>query len=121
MRDKVAITEKLVSLLPDGGWTVDQARITWWYNIRDSGGMRLTKYGFDAFVDELDLEYYEYTIPDPTKFTQRTVLALDRRLQMPYYMMREKGFYQKLFFFGSKEAVLANLYGNLDKFLDNYC
>ena len=26
----------------------------------------------------------------------------------------------KLVFFGSKEAMLANLYGDIDKFLDNY-
>lgn len=120
MRDKVAITERLVALLPPGSWTVDQARITWWYNIRDTGGMRLTKHGFDAFVQELDLEYYEYTIPEPTKFSQRTVLALDRQLQMPYYILKEKAMYSKLCFFGSKEAVLANLYGDLDKFLSHY-
>jgi hypothetical protein len=120
VRDKLAITAKLVSLLPPESYAVDQARITWWYNIRDTGGMRLTKHGFDAFVTELDLEYYEYTIPDPEKFTQRTILALDRNLQMPYYMLREKNAYTKLYFFGSKEAVLANLYGDLDRFLANY-
>jgi hypothetical protein len=120
VRDKLAITQKLVDLLPPDAWTVDQARITWWYNIRDTGGMRLTKHGFDAFVTELDLEYYEYTIPDPEKFTQRTILALDRNLQMPYYMLREKTTYTKLYFFGSREAVLANLYGDLDRFLNNY-
>jgi hypothetical protein len=35
---------------------VDQARITWWYNFRESGGMRLTKHGYDAFVKELEIE-----------------------------------------------------------------
>ena len=82
--------------------------------------MRLTKHGFDAFTEEFDLEYYEYVIPEPDKFTQRTVLALDRQLQMPYYIVKEKGVYSRLCFFGSKEAVLANLYGNLDRFLNNY-
>lgn len=120
MRDKVAITQRLVDMLPANAWTVNQARITWWYNIRDNGGMRLTKHGFDTFVDELDLEYYEYTIPEPEKFSQRMVLALDRQLQMPYYMMREKALYRKIYFFGSREAVLANLYGDLNKFLNHY-
>ena len=120
MRDKVAITQRLVDMLPANTWTVNQARITWWYNIRDNGGMRLTKHGFDTFVDELDLEYYEYTIPEPEKFSQRMVLALDRQLQMPYYMMREKALYRKIYFFGSQEAVLANLYGDLNKFLNHY-
>lgn len=120
MRNKLELTQRLVELLPSGAWTVDQARITWWYNFRESGGMRLTKYGYDAFVDELDLEFYKFEIPNPEKFTQRTVLALDRQLQMPYYMSRDKGLYRNLIFFGSKEAVLANLYGDLTKFLDNY-
>jgi hypothetical protein len=120
VRNKVELTQRLVELLPAGSWTVDQARITWWYNFRESGGMRLTKYGYDAFVEELDLEFYKFEIPNPEKFTQRTMLALDRQLQMPYYMSRDKGLYRNLVFFGSKEAVLVNLYGNLEKFLDNY-
>lgn len=82
--------------------------------------MRLTKSGYDAFVDELDIECYEFTIPAKTNFNQRTILALDRRLQMPYYIKTNKHRVDKLVFFGSREAVLANLYGDLEKFLDNY-
>ena len=120
MRDKVELTRQLVAKLPPDTWTVDQARITWWYNFRDSGGMRLTKSGYDAFVNELDIEYYEFTIPETTRFNQRMILALDRRLQMPYYIKVEKHRVAKLIFFGSREAVLASLYGDLEKFLDNY-
>lgn len=120
MRDKIELTRQLVEKLPPGSWTVDQARITWWYNFRDGGGMRLTKHGFDAFVKELDIEYFEFDIPIKSKFNQQTVLALDRRLQMPYYIVRDRHRISKLIFFSSKEAVLANLYGDLEKFLDNY-
>ena len=120
MRDKIELTRQLVEKLPPGSWTADQARITWWYNFRDGGGMRLTKHGYDAFVHELDIEYYEFSIPEKTKFNQKTILALDRRLQMPYYLQREKHRISKLVFFGSREAVLVNLYGDLEKFLENY-
>lgn len=120
MRDKIALTQQLVEKLPPGSWTVDQARITWWYNFRDGGGMRLTKQGYDAFVNELEIEYYEFTIPTTAKFTYGTVLALDQRLQTPYYLGRDKGRFVKIVFFGSKEAVLVNLYGDIAKFLDNY-
>jgi len=120
VRDKIELTRQLVEKLPPGSWTVDQARITWWYNFRENGGMRLTKQGHDAFVDELDIEYYEFTIPEKTKFNQRTILELDRRLQMPYYIKRERHRVAKLIFFGSREAVLVNLYGDLEKFLNNY-
>lgn len=120
MRDKIELTQKLVKQLPPGAWTVDQARITWWYNFRAGGGMRLTKQGYDAFVKELELEYYEFTIPTTAKFTYGTILALDNRLQSPYYLGRDKGRFVKIVFFGSKEAVLINLYGDIEKFLDNY-
>jgi len=120
VRDKVELTRQLVEKLPPGSWTADQARITWWYNFREGGGMRLTKQGFDAFVDELGIEHYEFAIPPTAKFTHGTILALDKRLQSPYYIGRDKGRFVKLVFFGSKEAVLVNLYGDIAKFLDNY-
>ena len=120
MRDKVELTRQLVEKLPPASWTVNQARITWWYNFRDSGGMRLTKSGYDAFVNELDIEYYEFSIPSTAKFTYSTILALDRRLQTPYYLVRDKNKFVKIVFFGSKEAVLVNLYGDIEKFLNNY-
>jgi hypothetical protein len=120
VRDKIELTRQLVEKLPAGTWTVDQARVAWWCNFRKSGGMRLTSLGYDAFVNELDIDCYEFTVPDNTKFTQRTILELDRRLQMPYYIRVEKRHTIKLFFFGSQEAVLINLYGDLEKFLKNY-
>ena len=73
-----------------------------------------------TFCDQLDLEKYEYSITDPKQFNQQLILALDRKLQMPYYIVVAKGIPKKIIFFGSKEAVLVNLYGNLEKFLDNY-
>ena len=120
MRDKIELTRQLVTQLPPDSWTVTQARITWWYNFRDGGGLRLTKAGYDAFVNELDIECYEFSIPGTAKFTYGTILALDQRLQTPYYLMRDRGRFVKIVFFGSKEAVLVNLYGDIEKFLNNY-
>lgn len=82
--------------------------------------MRLTKQGYDALVNELELEYYKFTIPPTAKFTYGTILALDRQLQTPYYLGRDRGKFVKIVFFGSKEAVLVNLYGDVEKFLNNY-
>jgi hypothetical protein len=41
-------------------------------------------------------------------------------MQMPYYISATKGIPKKIVFFGSQEAVMVNLYGNLQQFLDNY-
>ena len=82
--------------------------------------MRLTGTGYVVMIKDLDLEHYEYTIADPMMFNQQTILKLDRKLQTPYYIHAVKGVPRRIVFFGSREAVMANLYGNLQQFLDNY-
>lgn len=82
--------------------------------------MRLTSLGYHVFVKDLQLEHYEYSIDDPMVFNQHIILDLDRKMQMPYYIHAVKGIPKKIVFFGSREAVMVNLYGNLQKFLENY-
>ena len=121
MRDKHELTRILVSQLPEHRRiTEETARVTWWFNIRKSGGLRLTNEGYAALVMDLDLERHEIDIPDPTKFQQKIVLHMDRKLQMPYYIHFEKKIPRKVMFFGSKEAMLAKLYGDLERFLEFY-
>ncbi len=105
---------------PDLGITVKLAMHTWWFNIRKNGGMRLTGPGYSVFVEQLDLARYEWPIQDPLAFNQHVILALDRKMQMPYYISAIKGIPKKIVFFGSQEAVMVNLYGDLQQFLDNY-
>lgn len=121
MRDKKKLTEELVNQLDtDLGVTVKYAMHTWWFNLRKTGGMRLTSPGYHVFKEQLDLTHYEFPIDDPTEFTQHLILDLDRKMQMPYYISAIKGIPKKIIFFGSHEAVMVNLYGNLKKYLDNY-
>jgi len=121
VRNKKKLTEELVKQLdPELGLTVKRSLHTWWFNIRNNGGMRLTGPGFQTFVDDLELEHYSYSIDNPLLFNQTTILKLDRKMQMPYYISAIKGIPKKIIFFGSKEAVMINLYGNLQQFLDNY-
>lgn len=122
MRNKATLTKQLIELLPDDQKiSVDSAIPLWWYNLRKNGGMRLTSAGHMAFVNQFELEHYSYRIDDPVSFTQHTILKLDRKMQMPYYIHAVKGVPKEIIFFGSKEAVMINLYGNLQQFLDNYC
>jgi hypothetical protein len=121
VRDKKKLTQELIALLPDEQQiSADTAMPAWWFNIRRNGGMRLTGIGYQVFVDQLELEHYSYSIDNPLLFTQQTILKLDRKMQMPYYISATKGIPKKIIFFGSKEAVMVNLYGNLQQFLDNY-
>ena len=121
MRDKHALTQQLIELLPETDRVpVDTALPAWWFNIRRTGGMRLTGIGYDVLSRRLDLEHYEYAITDPLTFNKRLMLKLDRKMQMPYYIHTAKGIPKKIIMFGSHEAVWVNLYGNLEQFLDNY-
>jgi hypothetical protein len=121
MRDKHKLTEELVALLPEQDRVnLKFATSSWWYNLRRKGGMRLTTTGYRAMVDELELEHYSYSIDDPHTFDKQLILKLDRRMQMPYYIDSVKGIPKRIVFFGSQEAVMVNLYGNLSQFLDNY-
>ena len=121
MRDKKKLTQELVALLPEEQRISPKAAFdAWWYNLRSTGGMRLTALGYHAFVEQLDLENYAYPIDNPLLFNQQTILKLDRKMQMPYYIHAVKGMPKKIIFFGSREAVMVNLYGNLQQFLDNY-
>jgi len=121
VRDKRKLTEELIALLGERD-CVDpkSAMTTWWFNIRRNGGMRLTSTGYSALSDDLDLEHYSYNIDNPQVFNKQLMLTLDRKMQMPYYIQAVKGIPKQIVFFGSKEAVMVNLYGNLSQFLDNY-
>ena len=121
MRDKRKLTEELIALLVyDQRISVESAVPSWWFNLRRNGGMRLTSTGYQTLSEDLDLEHYSYNIDDPHTFNKQLILKLDRKMQMPYYIHAVKGIPKKIVFFGSKEAVMVNLYGNLEQFLDNY-
>jgi hypothetical protein len=121
VRDKKALTQRLILQLESTtNITLQQAMSTWWFNIRKTGGMRLTASGFTAFTTVLDLARYEWVISNPHQINQHVILALDRKLQMPYYILATKGIPRKIIFFGSEEAVWINLYGNIKHFLENY-
>jgi hypothetical protein len=121
MRDKLRLTQKLVLELPEEDRiTVAEARVQWWFNFRNNGGMRLTSVGYRAFCEALDIVSYEYNINNPTEFNQHMILDLDRKIQTPYYISATKGIPKKVIFFGSKETVMIQLYGDLKQYLDNY-
>ena len=120
MRNKRQLTEELVALLPVAQRiSVDSAIPSWWYNIRRTGGMRLTEQGYRVFTEQLDLEHYSYPVEDPLLFTQQTILKLDRKMQMPYFIENKKGIPKRIVFFGSREAVMVALYGNLICYLNS--
>ena len=117
MPNKLHLTEELLGLLEDEDKiTIEQAMVTWWFNLRDEGGLRLTNTGYQTLKKSIKLQTwrFELTMPRANK-NKRLILALDRKLKWPYYL--EKNWID---FFNSKEAMMASMYPDLEKFLDLY-
>lgn len=121
MRKKREFTQDLIEQLPqEQRIDINLAMRTWWYNLRDSGGYRLTDVGYLIFKQFFKFEHYEHELKDNPIRDLRLLLNLDRQLRAPYYLIKRKGLVIGIAFFSSKEAVLASLYGDIDKFLTNY-
>jgi len=116
---KEELTRTFMALLYDGSteranFDYKTALYSWWYNIRDNGGMRLTSTGFKMLKD-LKFEYWDFVLPENfARKNKRIILGLDRKLNFPYYYGRKR-----LSFFGSQEAMMANLTGDLEQWLNN--
>lgn len=113
--NKREITQRLLGLLPNSPCNLDEALKIWYMNIRESGGLRLTGIGYTV-LKTLDIESWCLDL-DAKKINKKIVLEMDRKLQYPYYIDVKK---KKLIFFSSREAMLANLYGDLEAFLKQY-
>jgi hypothetical protein len=87
---------------------------TWYYNLRSSGGFRLTQTGYQALCSaavnswKIDINFRDLTKP--------ALLSLDRRLQWPYYIDAKS---KKLILFSSRDAMMATLYGDVKLWLDS--
>ena len=116
MLNKLLLTAELVHHYPDAP-TVDQAMNSWWQNRRLDGGLRLTDVGYFVFENNLELNSYTFELPERF-FTPRNLLALDRRMTSPYYIVNNRK-YNRLVMFGSREAMMATLHGDLQRFINS--
>lgn len=107
------LTAKVITLLPDQEiLPLDQALVSWWSNFKPDGGFRLSNEGFRIFCDVLELEHWQFELP-PLNF--KVILELDQKLSSPYYLQPRK---RTLILFGSKEAMMASLYGDIKAWLE---
>ena len=114
--NKREITHRLVELLGNGH-ELEPALLTWYVNIRPTGGFRLTAKGYTV-LKTLELESWHVDLSaNKPMMSKRLLLELDHKLQWPYYI---DGKNKQLIFFSSKEAMLATLYGDLPAFLRQY-
>jgi hypothetical protein len=118
---KLAMVQRLMPQVPiEYQQSIQSAMKTWWANIRQDGGMRLTDLGYEIMHDVLRLESWEVDLQDYARvvFTKRLILDLDRKLQWPYYIeVNIKKKKRRIVFFGSREAMMATMYGDLERWL----
>ena len=114
MLNKPTLTQELITRYPDAP-SLDEAMVSWWQNIQDDGGLRLTYEGFYVFENLLELSSYSFELPEKL-LTPKNLLALDRRMTCPYYMVNNRKL-NKLVMFGSREAMMATLHGDMQRFI----
>lgn len=116
MVNKLTLTQQLITQYPDAP-LLDEAMVTWWQNIRDDGGLRLTQQGFSVFENLLDLESYLFQLPDKL-LTPKNLIALDHHMASPYYIETSRKCHSMIMF-GSRHAMMAVLHGNMQQFIDS--
>ena len=114
MLNKLALTQELITRYPDAP-TVDDAMRTWWQNIRNDGGLRLTDVGYLVFSNYLELSSYTFELPEKL-LTPRNLIALDRYMASPYYIVNNRK-HNNIVMFGSREALMATLHGDMQRFI----
>ena len=116
MLDKAQLTQQILQGLPsDDCPTFDEAFASWWMDSRDRGGMRLTTAGYQA-IATLDIKMYVFDTPLAIPaLLPRQLLLLDRKLDCPYYLKIGKK--QQITLFGSEQALMLTMYGDLYRFL----
>lgn len=116
MVSKKQITQKLLSVLPPEQKLLAGNGDSWWMNLREDGGLRLTMFGYQAFVMG-EFENYEFDVPPELPNRGRSLLTLDQKLSCPYFIFLGKK--PRLVLFGSKESMLLMLMGDVELFLHN--
>jgi hypothetical protein len=123
---KLEIVQRLLVDIPDAlREPEDRAMKTWWANIRPQGGLRLTEHGYRIMHEVLQLESWQMDLsgtdpshPSRSRVTKKIILDLDRKMTWPYYLdfnARKKR--RRIVFFGSREAMMAAMYGDLERWL----
>lgn len=83
-----------------------------WFNTRDSGGLRLTDYGFKFVTIKADIKDYKIEFPNDFKITPQILLYLDKYIDSPYYINKHY-----IFVFSERTAFELYLFsGDIRKY-----
>jgi hypothetical protein len=113
MLSKSQLTQQLLNQLPaDERLEYQIALKIWWQDSREDGGLRLSLYGLDVFK-LLKIESHEFEFS--RALSPGLLMTLNKKLDCPYFLKGGKN--TKLILFGSEQAVMYAMYGDMEKFL----
>lgn len=117
---KEELTKKLIEQLPEElRPSLNQAMNAWWFNIRKTGGFRLTDHGYFIISKCIKIREYDFPLLD-FKLSSKNLSVLDRKLKFPYYIKTLDKTKKSIIMFNEKEAVLYQIYDDIELFLKNY-
>ena len=126
-RDSVKrrITKAIIEQLPNSNIDLEKAMRTFWLDIRNEGGLRLSDAGDRTFI-VADIESFEFpfrlkkiTDKEPIYSYQNLMLDLSLKVPCPYYIGRHKPTEPYIRVYDSKIAMMINLYGDIYEYLRN--
>jgi len=116
MIGKQEFTLQILAQLPDEhGWDINSAMTYWWKDSRPNSGLRLSKQGHEILQD-LKIESWGFKVADGTPARPQHLVVLNRSVTRPYYLNIGKNV--NITFYGSKEATMFSLYGDIDRFVN---
>lgn len=95
----------------------DDAMNSWWLNIRQEGGLRLSDMG-DQVFRTADIEYFEFPMnPSTHESWVHVMIDLNNKLKAPYYIALLSKKTPLIRIYDSKVAMMIGLYGNIFEYL----
>lgn len=121
--DKIKITDIIYNQLKDKlepDVTVNKLYKRFWFTGRSTKNMRLTDEGKNAF-EMLDVEFFEFHLNTDTDRFNYYVINIGKKLKTPFWIGFRNRFYKSAYIriYDSKIAMLVNLYGSLDEYLNS--
>lgn len=115
MLTKLDYTQQILKFLPEHLRMSDEDGLrTFWQDPRPDSGFRLTFAGYQA-LKHIHIDHYTFDVAPPIVITKPSLLlTLNKKLTSPYFIAAGKS--PCIVFFGSKEATLYSLYGDINKF-----
>lgn len=118
MLSKLDYTQQILKHLPESlRLPEEDALKAYWQDPRPEGGFRLTIAGYQA-LKKLQIDHYIFDVESTSIIVSPSaLLTLNRKLTSPYFLTVGKN--PCIVFFGSREATMYSLYGDVRKFISS--